>query len=129
MPTFLRGGARSQSQPNHPSELETFVAEAASRKASVVAGGKRAQAGGRGRFFEATLVRDVDPTLGSVSRWNRVYESLAVRTGMTKAPSSRPHYRAAEEWKREMERVGFTCEIEPPANRFFADVVIRGTKR
>jgi acyl-CoA reductase-like NAD-dependent aldehyde dehydrogenase len=48
-------------QPNHPNELEAFVDDAARRGARVVAGGKRTAAGGRGRFFEATLVRDVDP--------------------------------------------------------------------
>jgi acyl-CoA reductase-like NAD-dependent aldehyde dehydrogenase len=48
-------------QPNHPSELESFVEDAASRGARVVTGGKRTAAAGRGRFFEATLVRDVGP--------------------------------------------------------------------
>jgi acyl-CoA reductase-like NAD-dependent aldehyde dehydrogenase len=48
-------------QPNHPGELESFVADAVSRGGRVVAGGKRTTAGGRGRFFEATLVRDVGP--------------------------------------------------------------------
>jgi acyl-CoA reductase-like NAD-dependent aldehyde dehydrogenase len=47
-------------QPNHPAELETFVADAASRGGRVVAGGKRTTSGGRGRFFEATLLSDVD---------------------------------------------------------------------
>jgi acyl-CoA reductase-like NAD-dependent aldehyde dehydrogenase len=46
-------------QPNHPAELEALVAEAKERGARVVAGGKRATAGGKGRFFEATLLADV----------------------------------------------------------------------
>jgi acyl-CoA reductase-like NAD-dependent aldehyde dehydrogenase len=46
-------------QPNHPSELEAFVADASSRGARVVSGGKRTAADGRGRFFEASLVADV----------------------------------------------------------------------
>ncbi len=46
-------------QPNHPAELEGLVADAARRGARVVAGGKRSSVGGRGRFFEATLLADV----------------------------------------------------------------------
>ncbi len=46
-------------QPSHVAELEDFVADAKSKKARVIAGGKRAQVGGRGRFFEATLIADV----------------------------------------------------------------------
>ncbi len=47
-------------QPNHPALLEELVADARARGARVVAGGKRTQVGGRGRFFEATLVADVE---------------------------------------------------------------------
>jgi acyl-CoA reductase-like NAD-dependent aldehyde dehydrogenase len=46
-------------QPNHPPELQTLVADASSRGARIVAGGKPASVGGRGRFFEATLLADV----------------------------------------------------------------------
>ncbi len=46
-------------QANHPGELEAMVADATGRGARLVAGGRRANAGGRGRFFEATLLRDV----------------------------------------------------------------------
>jgi acyl-CoA reductase-like NAD-dependent aldehyde dehydrogenase len=48
-------------QPNHPEELEAMVADATRRGATLVCGGHATQAGGRGRFFEATLVRDVPP--------------------------------------------------------------------
>jgi acyl-CoA reductase-like NAD-dependent aldehyde dehydrogenase len=43
-------------QATHVAELEGFVADAREKGARVVVGGKRANAGGRGRFFEATLV-------------------------------------------------------------------------
>jgi acyl-CoA reductase-like NAD-dependent aldehyde dehydrogenase len=43
-------------QPNHPAELEAMVRDAESKGAKVVAGGKRASVGGKGRFFEATLL-------------------------------------------------------------------------
>jgi acyl-CoA reductase-like NAD-dependent aldehyde dehydrogenase len=46
-------------QPNHPAELEAFVADAAKRGARLVAGGRSVKVGGTGRFFEATLLADV----------------------------------------------------------------------
>jgi acyl-CoA reductase-like NAD-dependent aldehyde dehydrogenase len=46
-------------QPNHPSELEGMVNDAVSRGAKLVTGGHATKVDGRGRFFEATLVRDV----------------------------------------------------------------------
>lgn len=46
-------------QPWHPKELEAFVADAKAKGAKLVAGGKTASVGGKGRFFEATLLRDV----------------------------------------------------------------------
>jgi acyl-CoA reductase-like NAD-dependent aldehyde dehydrogenase len=45
-------------QPTHVADLEAMVADAKARGARVLAGGKRASVGGRGRFFEATLVVD-----------------------------------------------------------------------
>jgi acyl-CoA reductase-like NAD-dependent aldehyde dehydrogenase len=43
-------------QPHHVGELDALVRDAASRGARVVAGGKPASVGGKGRFFEATLL-------------------------------------------------------------------------
>jgi acyl-CoA reductase-like NAD-dependent aldehyde dehydrogenase len=48
-------------QPHHVAELEAMIADARARGARVVAGGRPAQVGGRGRFFEATLVAGGDP--------------------------------------------------------------------
>jgi acyl-CoA reductase-like NAD-dependent aldehyde dehydrogenase len=45
-------------QPHHVHELEALVQDARSHGARLVAGGKRATVGGRGRFFEATLLVD-----------------------------------------------------------------------
>jgi acyl-CoA reductase-like NAD-dependent aldehyde dehydrogenase len=50
-------------QPHHPAELEALVDDAVERGARLVAGGRRAQAGGRGRFFEATLLRDANASM------------------------------------------------------------------
>lgn len=46
-------------QPWHPKELEAFVADATKRGAKLVTGGKAVSVGGKGRFFEATMLRDV----------------------------------------------------------------------
>lgn len=47
-------------QPNHPAELEAMVEDARRKGARVVAGGKRTEVDGKGRFFEATLIADLD---------------------------------------------------------------------
>ncbi len=46
-------------QPWHPKELDGFVADALAKGGKLVVGGKTATAAGKGRFFEATLLRDV----------------------------------------------------------------------
>jgi acyl-CoA reductase-like NAD-dependent aldehyde dehydrogenase len=50
-------------QPHHVGELEGLVADARARGARVVAGGSRADVGGRGRFFQATLIAGGDPAM------------------------------------------------------------------
>jgi acyl-CoA reductase-like NAD-dependent aldehyde dehydrogenase len=45
-------------QPNHVADLEAFVGDAKSKGARVVTGGKRTSAGGRGRFFEPTVIAE-----------------------------------------------------------------------
>ncbi|MBX3263667.1 MAG: aldehyde dehydrogenase family protein [Labilithrix sp.] len=46
-------------QPWHTKELEAFVADATKKGAKLVAGGKAASVGGKGRFFEATMLTGV----------------------------------------------------------------------
>src|SRR5207248_3056165 len=46
-------------QAQHVPELEAFVADARAKGARLITGGSRASVGGRGRFFEATLLADV----------------------------------------------------------------------
>src|SRR6185312_7677698 len=41
-------------QPNHVAELDACVRDAEAKGARVIAGGRKASAGGKGRFFEAT---------------------------------------------------------------------------
>jgi len=50
-------------QPHHPAELESLVADAKGRGARVVVGGKQTQVSGKGRFFEATLLADLDDSM------------------------------------------------------------------
>jgi acyl-CoA reductase-like NAD-dependent aldehyde dehydrogenase len=47
-------------QPHHVAELEGLVADARARGARVVTGGSPTRVGGRGRFFEATLLAGGD---------------------------------------------------------------------
>lgn len=46
-------------QPNHPRELDGFVADAIDKGAKLISGGSARAMNGKGRFFEATLLRDV----------------------------------------------------------------------
>jgi acyl-CoA reductase-like NAD-dependent aldehyde dehydrogenase len=46
-------------QPQHVPELEALVKDALERGARLVTGGKRTSVGGRGRFFEPTVLADV----------------------------------------------------------------------
>jgi acyl-CoA reductase-like NAD-dependent aldehyde dehydrogenase len=46
-------------QPWHPKELEAFVTDATQKGAKLMAGGKAVSVDGKGRFFEATMLRDV----------------------------------------------------------------------
>jgi acyl-CoA reductase-like NAD-dependent aldehyde dehydrogenase len=50
-------------QPHHVAELEGFVEDARTHRARLVVGGKAATVDGRGRFFEATLVADANPSM------------------------------------------------------------------
>ena len=55
-------------QPSHVAELEAFVADATSHGGRLVAGGKRASVGGKGRFFEATLLVDCAQSMALFQR-------------------------------------------------------------
>jgi acyl-CoA reductase-like NAD-dependent aldehyde dehydrogenase len=46
-------------QPWHPKELKAFVNDAVAKGAKLVAGGTAVAFGGKGRFFEATMLTDV----------------------------------------------------------------------
>jgi acyl-CoA reductase-like NAD-dependent aldehyde dehydrogenase len=55
-------------QPWHPKELEAFVLDATDKGGRLVRGGKACAIAGKGRFFEATLLRDVPQTAELMQR-------------------------------------------------------------
>jgi acyl-CoA reductase-like NAD-dependent aldehyde dehydrogenase len=65
-------------QPPHVGELESLVADAVRRGATLVTGGKRTSAGGRGRFFQPTVLADV-PGDAQVMRVEQFGPILAVQ--------------------------------------------------
>lgn len=50
-------------QPTHPAFIEKQIQQAQGRGARALTGGKPTQVDGKGRFFEPTLLVDVDPSL------------------------------------------------------------------
>jgi acyl-CoA reductase-like NAD-dependent aldehyde dehydrogenase len=64
-------------QPQHVAELEALVQDAVRRGAKLVTGGKRTSLGGRGRFFEPTVLADV-PSDASLMRVEQFGPILAV---------------------------------------------------
>jgi acyl-CoA reductase-like NAD-dependent aldehyde dehydrogenase len=55
-------------QPWHPKELAAFVTDAKAKGATIIAGGEATALGGKGRFFQATLLRDVPQTAELMQR-------------------------------------------------------------
>src|SRR6185436_12909931 len=55
-------------QPWHPQEIEAQVQDAVKRGAKLLFGGKSIQVGGKGRFFEPTLLVDVPDSADVMSR-------------------------------------------------------------
>jgi acyl-CoA reductase-like NAD-dependent aldehyde dehydrogenase len=62
-PTYDSTTLGPMAQPHHIAELEELVQDARARGARIVAGGHRTSVGGRGRFFEATLVGEADHSM------------------------------------------------------------------
>jgi acyl-CoA reductase-like NAD-dependent aldehyde dehydrogenase len=64
-------------QPWHPRELTAFVEDATKKGAKLVTGGRATAVAGKGRFFEATLLRDV-PYAAEIMRRESFGPILAV---------------------------------------------------
>ena len=55
-------------QPYHVGELEQLVADSTAKGARLVAGGAKASVGGKGRFFQETLLADVPQSAALMQR-------------------------------------------------------------
>jgi uncharacterized protein len=75
------------------------------------------------------LIREVDPSGGFVSRWNRLYETLATRTGLTHTTGGSLHFRTLSEWSGLLEEHGFDVRIERSGSSLFSDVLYIGVRR
>lgn len=69
------------------------------------------------------LVREVDPSGGLISKWNRLYERLATMTGFTKASDKGLHFRTLEGWTGLFASAGFEVSSAPCSSRLFSDVL------
>lgn len=75
------------------------------------------------------IVREVDPSGGMVSKWNRLYERLATATGFTRSEKQTDlHFRSPEGWLELLAETGFAVSSEPCSSRLFADVLFMGKK-
>jgi 2-polyprenyl-3-methyl-5-hydroxy-6-metoxy-1,4-benzoquinol methylase len=75
------------------------------------------------------LIREVDPSGGLVSRWNRLYETLATRTGFTRTTGRSLHFRQPSEWSELLEEHGLDVRIERSGSSLFSDILYIGTRR
>jgi chemotaxis methyl-accepting protein methylase len=69
------------------------------------------------------LVREVDPTSGLASRFNRFYEKLATGTGFTRAGKKGLHFRSPDGWKTLLSEAGFEVTPERCSHFLFADIL------
>ncbi len=70
------------------------------------------------------IMREVDPSAGVASRWNRVYESIATRTGFTKSnEKEKLFFRKPQQWIEILERSGFKVKSERCSSVIFADIL------
>ncbi len=96
-------------QPQHPAELESLVRDAVRRGARLVTGGRPTAAGGRGRFFQPTVLADVphDARVMAVEQFGPILAIAEVRSdeealarmkdsafGLTASVWTRDHERA-----------------------------------
>lgn len=75
------------------------------------------------------LFREVDPSAGAVSAWNRLYEKCATATGFTRSRrSTELSFRSPEQWRALLEKCGFVARAEPCGHFLFADILFLGIK-
>ncbi|MBY0371247.1 ChbG/HpnK family deacetylase [bacterium] len=69
------------------------------------------------------ILRSLNPAPGIVSRFNRTYEWLAVRTGFTRTQEKHEEYRTPPQWTAALEAAGFQVSHERCSFAFFSDVL------
>lgn len=69
------------------------------------------------------LLREVDPSPGILSTWNRVYEWIATHTRFTRSEKMTLHFRSPREWERLLKRTGFRVRFERCSSALFSDVL------
>lgn len=75
------------------------------------------------------IFREVNPSGGLVSRWNRVYEKLATASGFTRSESKTSHhFRTPDEWLSLVKKIGFSVRAERCSSILFADILFVGKK-
>lgn len=70
------------------------------------------------------IVREVDPSKGLMSSFNRFYEKVATSTGFTRSEEKQQlHFREREEWEEQLRLTGFDVTSQPCSHPLFADIL------
>lgn len=69
------------------------------------------------------IVREVEPTGGPISKWNRLYEKIATRIGFTQSEGKSLHFRSRAEWEEFFTGFGFKVTSRRCSSFLFADVL------
>lgn len=74
------------------------------------------------------IVREVDNNNSLTSRWNRFYEFVSVKIGITKSRNSSSHFRSSQDWMRLLDSVGFSVSAQRCSHPLFSDVLFVAKK-
>lgn len=75
------------------------------------------------------ILREVNPSGGPISKWNRIYERLATATGFTRSNlQTTMHFRSPKGWIELLNKIGLRASYERCSNLFFADILFVGKK-
>jgi dolichyl-phosphate beta-glucosyltransferase len=70
------------------------------------------------------IVREVDPSGGLMSAFNRFYERMATLTGFTRSEQKEKlHFRERADWEELLARIGFEVTSERCSHPLFADIL------
>lgn len=69
------------------------------------------------------LVREVDQNPGLLSSWNRFYEWIATRIGLTRDNQQAHHFRSQKGWEEILSEAGFEVRSEPCSSFLFDDIL------